>query len=47
MKFLFKYVVLVTFVFILSACGRTGDLIANDGSQIDSEEATSTIYTID
>ena len=47
MKTLFKYVVLVTVVFILSACGRTGDLIASDGSQIDSEKATSTIYIID
>ena len=47
MKILFKYIVLLAFVFTLSACGRMGDLIANDGSQIDSEEVTSTIYTID
>jgi len=31
MKILFKYVVLVTFVFTLSACGRMGDLIPYEG----------------
>jgi len=46
MKKLFKLVVLVSFVFTLTACGRTGDLIPNDSSQIDSEEATSSIYII-
>jgi hypothetical protein len=46
MKILFKYVVLVTFVFTLSGCGRMGDLTSNEGGQIDSGEATSTVYLI-
>jgi len=44
MKILFKYVLLVTFVFTLSACGRMGDLIPNEFSQIDSGESTSSTY---
>ncbi|MDB4139008.1 hypothetical protein N9746_00645 [Candidatus Thioglobus sp.] len=44
MKILFKYVVLVMFVFTLSACGRMGDLTSNEGSQIDSGESTSSTY---
>jgi hypothetical protein len=44
MKILFKYVVLVTFVFTLVACGRMGDLTSNEGSQIDSVESTSSTY---
>ena len=40
MKILFKYVVLVTFVFTLSACGRMGDLTTTEVSQIDSGEST-------
>ena len=44
MKILFKYVVLVAFVFTLSACGRMGDLIPNEGSQVDSGELTSSTY---
>ena len=44
MKILFKYVVLVTFVFTLTACGRMGDLTSNEGSQIDSVESTSSTY---
>lgn len=44
MKKLFKFIVLVTFVFTLSACGRMGDLIPNEGSQLDSGESTSSTY---
>ena len=44
MKILFKYVVLVTFVFTLAACGRMGDLTSNQGGQIDSVESTSSTY---
>ena len=44
MKILFKYVVLLAFVFTLSACGRMGDLTSNKGSQIDSGESTSSTY---
>jgi predicted small lipoprotein YifL len=44
MKILFKYVVLVTFVFTLSACGRMGDLTSNKSGQIDSGESTSSTY---
>jgi len=44
MKILFKYVVLLAFVFILSACGRMGDLTSNEGGQIDSGESTSSTY---
>ena len=44
MKILFKYVVLVAFVFTLSACGRMGDLTSNEGDQIDSGESTSSTY---
>ncbi len=40
MKILFKYVVLLAFVFTLSACGRMGDLTSTEGSQIDSGEST-------
>jgi len=46
MKNLFKFIVLITFIFTLSACGRTGNLIPNDGGQVDSGEATSTVYLI-
>lgn len=46
MKILFKYVVLLAFVFTLSGCGRMGDLTSNEGGQIDSGEATSTVYLI-
>jgi len=41
MKNLFKLIVLITFVFTLSACGRMGDLTPTEGSQIDSGESTS------
>ena len=44
MKILFKYVVLLAFVFTLAACGRMGDLISNEDSQIDSGESTSSTY---
>jgi len=44
MKNLFKYVVLVAFVFTLSACGRMGDLTSNKVGQIDSGESTSSTY---
>ena len=44
MKILFKYVVLLAFVFTLSACGRMGDLTSNEGAQIDSGESTSSTY---
>ncbi|WP_416651812.1 hypothetical protein [Candidatus Pseudothioglobus sp. Uisw_086] len=44
MKILFKYVVLVTFVFTLSSCGRMGDLTSNKVGQIDSGESTSNTY---
>ena len=44
MKILFKYVVLVTFVFTLSACGRMGDLTSNEGDQIDSGKSASSTY---
>jgi hypothetical protein len=44
MKILFKYGVLVTFVFTLSACGRMGDLTSNEGGQIDSAGSTSSTY---
>jgi len=44
MKILFKYVVLLAFVFTLSACGRMGDLTSNEGGQIDSGESTSSAY---
>jgi len=44
MKILFKYVVLVTFVFTLSACGRMGDLTSNEGGQKGSKESTSSTY---
>ena len=40
MKILFKYVVLLAFVFTLSACGRMGDLTSTEVSQIDSGEST-------
>ena len=46
MKILFKYVVLLAFVFTLSACGRMGNLIPNEGGQEDAGEATSTVYLI-
>jgi len=44
MKNLFKFIVLITFVFTLSACGRIGDLIPIQDSQIDSGESTSSTY---
>ncbi len=44
MKNLFKFIVLITFVFTLSACGRMGDLIPNEGSQLDSGESASSTY---
>ena len=44
MKILFKYVVLLAFVFTLSACGRMGDLTSNEDGQIDSGESTSSTY---
>ncbi|WP_416695258.1 LPS translocon maturation chaperone LptM [Candidatus Pseudothioglobus sp. Uisw_050_01] len=44
MKILFKYVVLLAFVFTLSACGRMGDLTSKEGGQIDSGESTSSTY---
>ncbi|MDB9863960.1 lipoprotein [Candidatus Thioglobus sp.] len=44
MKILFKYVVLLAFVFTLSACGRMGDLTSNESGQIDSGESTSSTY---
>jgi len=44
MKNLFKFIVLITFVLTLSACGRTGDLIPNEVSQVDSGESTSSTY---
>ena len=44
MKNLFKLVVIVTFVFTLSACGRTGDLFPNETSQLDSGESTPSTY---
>ncbi|MDC1449280.1 lipoprotein [Candidatus Thioglobus sp.] len=44
MKILFKYVVLLAFVFTLSACGRMGDLTSNEAGQIDSGESTSSTY---
>ena len=44
MKILFKYVVLLAFVFTLSACGRMGDLTPNKVGQIDSGESTSSTY---
>jgi predicted small lipoprotein YifL len=44
MKNLFKFIVLITFVFTLSACGRMGDLIPNEASQLDSGESTSSTY---
>ena len=40
MKNLFKFIVLITFVLTLSACGRMGDLTSNEGGQIDSGEST-------
>ncbi|MGY8873390.1 MAG: LPS translocon maturation chaperone LptM [Gammaproteobacteria bacterium] len=40
MKNLFKFVVLIAFVFTLSACGRMGDLTTTEVSQIDSGEST-------
>ncbi len=46
MKNLFKFVVLIAFVFTLSACGRMGDLISNEDSQIDSEDTSSSVYLI-
>jgi predicted small lipoprotein YifL len=46
MKILFKYVVLLAFVFTLAACGRMGDLISNEDSQIDSEDTSSSVYLI-
>jgi len=46
MKNLFKFIVLITFVFTLSACGRMGDLISNEGSQVDSGDTTSNVYLI-
>jgi len=44
MKNLFKFIVLVTFVFTLSACGRMGDLTSNEVGKIDSGESTSSTY---
>jgi predicted small lipoprotein YifL len=44
MKNLFKLIVLITFVFTLSACGRMGELIPNEVNQIDSGEPTSSAY---
>ena len=46
MKNLFKFIVLISFLFTLSACGRTGELIPNEGSQVDSGDKTSTVYLI-
>ena len=44
MKIIFKYVVLLAFVFTLAACGRMGDLTSNKVVQIDSGESTSSTY---
>ena len=44
MKNLFKFIVLITFVFTLAACGRMGDLIPNESSQVDSGGSTSSTY---
>jgi len=44
MKNLIKIVVLVTFVFTLSACGRMGNLFPNEVGQVDSGESTSSTY---
>ena len=44
MKILFKYVVLVIFVFTLSACGRMGELSLTKNNQMDSEESISSTY---
>ena len=44
MKNLFKFIVLITFVFTLSACGRMGELTLTKNNQVDSGESTSSIY---
>jgi predicted small lipoprotein YifL len=44
MKNLFKLVVLVTFVFTLSACGRMGELSLTKNNQVDSGVSTSSSY---
>jgi len=44
MKNLFKFILLITFLFTLTACGKMGDLISNEGIQVDSEESTSSTY---
>ncbi|MDA8904863.1 hypothetical protein N9I58_00180 [Candidatus Thioglobus sp.] len=46
MKNIFKFIVLIAFVFNLAACGRMGDLISNEDSQIDSEDTSSSVYLI-